>query len=90
MTSFVFWLIAGAAVGFAAGVLHFASLHWNGRLFAAGRMAAAFGVQVARIAIACAILFVLARAGAAAFLAGAAAFLLARQFVMWPLYRRGA
>ena len=68
----------GVAVGLVLGAWHFGSLAWNGRLFAAGRVACALGLQGARIAIAVAVLVALARLGAAAVVAGALGLLVAR------------
>ncbi|VWC82364.1 hypothetical protein BCO18175_02794 [Burkholderia contaminans] len=68
----------GVAVGLVLGAWHFGSLAWNGRLFAAGRVAYALGLQGARIAIAVAVLVALARLGAAAVVAGALGLLVAR------------
>ncbi|MBY4868874.1 hypothetical protein DIE14_13820 [Burkholderia sp. Bp9017] len=68
----------GVAAGLALGAWHFGSLAWNCRLFAAGRVACALGLQGARIAIAVAVLVALARIGAAAVVAGALGLLVAR------------
>lgn len=80
-------LAAGLVAGFVVGVAHFALLARNLRLFAAGRLAAAFGLQFVRLAVTVACFAVLAwRFGAAAALAGLAGLLLART---WRLRRNG-
>ncbi|WP_077561672.1 ATP synthase subunit I [Polaromonas sp. C04] len=81
-------LVTGLGAGFALGVVHFATLARNLRLFAAGRLAAAFGLQFVRLAVTIACFAVLARqCGAGAVLAGLAGLLLART---WLLRRTGA
>lgn len=78
---------AGLTAGFALGLAHFGTLARNLRLFAAGRVAAAFGLQFVRLAITIACFAVLAwRFGAGAALAGLAGLLLART---WLLRRTG-
>lgn len=81
-------LAAGLGTGFVLGTAHFVTLARNLRLFAAGRPAAAFGLQFARLAVTVsgfAALALLLGAGAA--LAGLAGLLLARA---WLLRRIGA
>jgi F1F0 ATPase subunit 2 len=73
----------GLVAGFLAGVLHFASLWWNTRLFAAGAAVKAVALQTGRILVAVAILTLLGRLGFAALLCGAFAFLLARPLLVW-------
>ncbi|MDR3453740.1 MAG: ATP synthase subunit I [Rhodoferax sp.] len=81
-------LVAGLAAGFVLGLAHFATLARNLRLFVAGRLAAAFGLQCVRLAVTIACFAVLARwFGAGAVLAGLAGLLLARS---WLLRRTGA
>lgn len=73
----------GLVAGFFAGVVHCASLWWNTRLFAAGSTLKAVGLQLARIAVAVAILTALAMLGLPALVAGGLAFLVARPVLMW-------
>ncbi|MCS6474640.1 hypothetical protein NX871_32915 [Burkholderia thailandensis] len=68
----------GLALGFAAGVCQFVSLGWNSRLFVAGRAGVALALQLARVALAVAVLVVLARAGFGMLVAGSAGFFAAR------------
>ena len=75
-------LAIGLLAGTAAGAWHFVSLRWNWPLFASGRMAAALALQIARIALTCAVLLVLARVGALALLAGMVGMLLARRIAL--------
>lgn len=71
-------LAAGFAAGLVLGTLHFASLARNLALFAAGRTAAAFGLQLARLAATLAGFAVLARFGPVPVLAALAGLLAAR------------
>lgn len=73
---------AGLIAGLAVGGCHFASLHWNGRLFRGGQATCAFGLQLARVVLTSTALFALARLGALSFVAGLAGFLLARGAAM--------
>jgi F1F0 ATPase subunit 2 len=73
----------GLIAGFLAGVLHFASLWWNARLFTAGAAGKAIALQLGRIAVAVAVLTLLARLGFAALLCGGLAFLVARPLLVW-------
>ncbi|CAJ7343976.1 ATP synthase subunit I [Burkholderia pseudomallei] len=68
----------GFALGFVAGACHFVSLGWNSRLFVAGRAGVALALQLARVALAVAVLVVLARAGFGMLVAGSAGFFAAR------------
>ncbi|HYQ38505.1 MAG TPA: ATP synthase subunit I [Pseudomonas sp.] len=80
------WPLAAALlVGGLAGLLHFASLALNLRLFTAGRVAAGLALQLLRLALTAAVLAGLARFGVGAVLAGALGLLLARRWVL----RRG-
>ncbi|MBS0316464.1 MAG: hypothetical protein JSR49_05005 [Proteobacteria bacterium] len=80
-------LAAGLAAGFVLGVAHFAMLTRNLRLFAAGRLAVAFGLQFMRLAVTVACFAGLAwRFGAGTALAGLVGLLLART---WLLRRTG-
>jgi F1F0 ATPase subunit 2 len=72
----------GLAAGLAAGAWHFLSLKWNWPLFSAGKIAAALGLQCARIALTCALLLLLARVGVPALLAGMAGVLSARRMIV--------
>ncbi|MEO6972591.1 MAG: ATP synthase subunit I [Rhodoferax sp.] len=81
-------MVAGLAAGFAIGLAHFATLARNLRLFAAGRVAAAFALQLVRMAVTVACFVALAvLLGAGAVLASLAGLLLART---WLLRRSGA
>ncbi len=75
-------LVIGLAVGVVAGAWHFLSLRWNWPLFTAGKTVAALALQIARIALTCALLFVLVRVGALALLAGMAGVLLTRRIAL--------
>lgn len=75
-------LVIGLTLGMVAGAWHFLSLRWNWPLFATGKTAAALALQLARIALTCAVLLVLARIGALALLAGMAGVLLARRIAL--------
>jgi F1F0 ATPase subunit 2 len=87
MTAPTLGIAAQVAIGFLAGfilgVLHFASLWWNTRLFATGSAGKAFVLQLARIAVAVSVLVLLARFSLVALLSGAVAFLLARPLLLW-------
>jgi F1F0 ATPase subunit 2 len=73
----------GLIGGFVTGVLHFASLYWNARLFMSGLAGKAIGLQLARIAVTVGVLVLLARLGFAALVAGTVAFLVARPLMVW-------
>jgi F1F0 ATPase subunit 2 len=75
-------LVIGLVAGTAAGAWHFVSLRWNWPLFASGRTAMALALQIARIALTCGFLLVLARVGALALLAGMGGVLLARRIAL--------
>jgi F1F0 ATPase subunit 2 len=74
---------AGLAVGLALGILHYFSLWWNTRLFAAGAAGKAIALQLGRIAVAVAVLVMLARLSLIALFAGALGLLVARPLVIW-------
>jgi F1F0 ATPase subunit 2 len=76
-------MLIGLAAGFLAGLLHFASLWWNARLFTAGAAGKAIALQLGRIAVAVAVLTSLGLLGFAALASGTAAFLLARPLLVW-------
>jgi len=76
-------VVIGLIAGFLTGVLHFASLWWNARLFTTGSAAKAIALQMGRIAMAVAVLTLLARLGLASLLSGGLAFLVARPFMVW-------
>ncbi len=76
-------VVIGLIAGFLAGVLHFASLWWNARLFTTGSAGRAIALQLGRIAVVVAVLTLLARLGFAALLSGGLAFLVARSFMVW-------
>ena len=70
---------AGLLAGLLVGVVHFASLAFNLRLFTAGRVLPALGLQLLRVGLSVALLAALIRLGLAALLAGAGGLLLVRQ-----------
>lgn len=70
-----------ALAGFGAGWLHFRSLEQVARRLAEGRLSAV-ALQIARLALLGFSLFLLAKAGAAPLLAGAAGLMLARARVL--------
>lgn len=73
----------GLILGALAGTVHFGSLWWNARLFAApGSMAKAFVIQIGRFAVLVAVFALLSRLGALPLLSGALGLLIARQVVM--------
>jgi len=76
-------VVIGLFAGFLIGVLHFASLWWNARLFTTGSAGKAILVQMGRIAVAVAMLTLLARLGFAALLSGGLAFLVTRPLMVW-------
>ena len=76
-------VVIGLIAGFLTGVLHFASLWWNARLFTTGSAGKAIALQLGRIAVAVAVLTLLARLGLAALLSGGVALLVARPFMVW-------
>ena len=76
-------VVIGLIAGFLTGVLHFASLWWNARLFTTGSTGKAIALQMGRIAMAVAVLTLLARLGLASLLSGGLAFLVARPFMVW-------
>jgi F1F0 ATPase subunit 2 len=77
-------IVIGLVVGLIVGGLHFSSLSWNTRLFAAGAATKAIALQVGRIAVAVAALIALARLlGLAALLCGGLGFLVARPLLLW-------
>jgi F1F0 ATPase subunit 2 len=73
----------GLIGGFLTGLLHFASLYWNARLFTSGSAGKAIALQLGRIAVTVGVLVLLARLGFAALVAGAVAFLVARPLMVW-------
>ena len=78
-------VVIGLTAGFLAGLLHFASLWGNARLFATGSAGKAIALQFGRIAVAVVVLTLLARLGLAALLSGGLAFLVARPLMVWRL-----
>lgn len=73
----------GLIAGFLTGVLHFASLWWNARLFTSGSVGKAIALQLGRIAVAVGVLILLARLGFTALVCGGVAFLVARPLLVW-------
>ncbi len=76
-------IVIGLVAGFLAGLLHYASLWWNTRLFAIGSATKAVLLQLARITVAVAVLTSLALLGFATLASSAFAFLLARPVLIW-------
>jgi hypothetical protein len=74
---------AGLALGLVSGgilgLIHFRTLAWTARLFAAGSVLRAAALQAGRFAVVAAALLGLARLGAGPLLAGLAGIVLARQ-----------
>lgn len=71
------------AIGFLAGVIHYAGLRWNTRFYtAAPHPAWAVGFQLARLAITAGLLILIAFHGALALLLAAAGLVLARPVVV--------
>lgn len=69
----------GLLLGLLVGAVHFAGLALNLRLFTAGRVSAALGLQLLRLSVSVALLASLIRLGIGPLLAGALGLLLARQ-----------
>lgn len=80
--NFLTTVAAGFMGGLATGGILFATLGWNSRLFAGGRVLAAFAAQVLRLAIAAAMLAALVRLGAGALVAAMAGILIARGWTL--------
>jgi F1F0 ATPase subunit 2 len=72
----------GLVVGILAGLLHFATLHWNVRLLTSSAPVKAIILQLARLGVLAAIFIVLAKLGALTLLCGAVGLLLARYVVL--------
>ncbi|MCA8883460.1 MAG: hypothetical protein KDA50_06905 [Rhodobacteraceae bacterium] len=77
----VLLMLLAAPVGGLAGWLHFATLARVADLFVAGRLSAV-GLQLARLAVLGAFLWLCSRGGAAVLIAGAAGVLAGRAIVM--------
>ena len=71
-------IATGLCIGFLAGALHFASLHWNVRLIVAGSPGRTLALQLLRMAGVAVLFVALAKLGPRALLCGAAGLLLAR------------
>lgn len=71
-------IATGLCIGFLAGALHFASLHWNVRLIVAGSPGGTLALQLLRMAGVAVLFVALAKLGPCALLCGAAGLLLAR------------
>jgi F1F0 ATPase subunit 2 len=80
-------IATGLCVGFLAGSIHFASLHWNVRLIVAGSPGWAFALQLLRMAGVAVLFFALAKLGTWALLCGAAGLLLARFAILLRIQR---
>ena len=80
--SFAGQAVIGFIAGFLVGVLHFASLRWNTRLFTTGAAGKAIALQLGRIGATVAVLILLARLSLVALLSGALAFLATRLFAL--------
>ena len=74
-------IVIGLAIGFAAGLLHFRSLKSVARRLANGDLTAIM-LQLGRLALLGAVLFLMALFGAQALLAGAAGVFFARRRVL--------
>jgi F1F0 ATPase subunit 2 len=74
--------VSGLAVGLLCGAFHFVSLRWNALIFARGRAAIAFVIQLARLALSAALFVLLAKVGAFALLAGIGGFIWARSVAL--------
>ena len=74
-------IVIGLAIGFAAGLLHFRSLKSVARRLANGDLTAIL-LQLGRLALLGAVLFLMALFGAQALLAGAAGVFFARRRVL--------
>jgi F1F0 ATPase subunit 2 len=72
----------GLFVGMLAGLIHFATLHWNVRLLVVGTPGKAFTLQGLRLAGVAALFLVLAKLGPWALLCGGAGLLLARHAIL--------
>lgn len=72
-------LVFVAAVGAVAGFAHLWAMKANARLFEQGRFAAGAGLQLLRFALLGAVLFGMAKLGAAALLAGALSLFVGRR-----------
>jgi F1F0 ATPase subunit 2 len=72
----------GLIAGFAAGLVHFATLHRNVRLLAFGSASKALAMQLSRLGLMLVVLFVLAKLGPWALLCGALGVLVARSVVL--------
>lgn len=71
------------AIGFLAGLIHYAGLRWNMRFYiAAAHPAWAVGLQLARLAVTSGLLILIALHGALALLLAAAGLVLARLVVV--------
>jgi len=79
---FATYAVAGFITGFVLGVPFYASLWWHTRLFATGSAGKAVVLQLARVAVAVAVLICLARLSLVALLFGALGLLVARPFVL--------
>jgi F1F0 ATPase subunit 2 len=72
----------GLIAGFAAGLVHFATLGRNVELLASGSAGKALTMQLARLGLLLVILFVLAKLGPWTLLCGALGVLVARSLVL--------
>jgi F1F0 ATPase subunit 2 len=79
-------IAVGLVAGLALGAFRFSSLWWNTQFFTTGAAGKAIALQLARIAVAVAVLTLLARLlGLAALLSGGLGFLVARPLLLWRL-----
>jgi len=81
-TDLLWALLAGLAVGFIVGLVHFLGLRPTAALFAAGRPGRALALQVARFALVGLVFFALTRLGALVLVAGLGGLLIARGLVL--------
>jgi F1F0 ATPase subunit 2 len=76
---------AGLIAGFAAGLVHFATLRRNVLLLAFGSTGKALAMQLARLGLLLLVLFVLAKLGPWTLLCGALGVLVARSVVLYRI-----
>jgi len=74
--------LVGLGVGTLLGLLYFALLRWNTRIYTGGRVALGLVAQAFRFALAAGVLFALAHLGAGALLSGTIGLLGARHLVL--------
>ncbi|MFM0649611.1 ATP synthase subunit I [Paraburkholderia bryophila] len=80
-------LPTGLIAGFAAGLVHFSTLHRNVQLLAFGSVGKALAMQIARLGLLLVILFVLAKLGPWTLLCGTLGVLVARSVIVHKVRR---